>query len=529
MPSRPDRRFGSVREVTFDLFRQWGVDAIFGNPGSTEVPMFRDFPDDFRYFLGLQESVVVGMADGYAQATGKAAVVNLHSAAGVGHALGNIYTAFRNQTPLVITAGQQARSILPFDAFLSADQAAEFPKPYVKYSIEPARAEDVPRALARAYEMAMQTPRGPVFVSIPVDDWDRETEFLSPREVVSTRYPDPGMIAEIAAALDGAERPALVVGAAVDRDNAWDQIISLAELQSSKVYIAPHANRCSFPEGHKLHAGFLPTAREKIVTMLGGHDVIVVIGAPAFVYHVEGDGPHIPPGSTLYQITESPDVASWTPTGNSLVADVRPAIEALLSVCKGSDRAAPEPRPEAPAAAANSEGVITGDLLFETLAAVRSPDTLLVEESPTNTGARQAYVKVNCPGSVFKGASGGLGFAMPAAVGVAIAQTDRRVIGILGDGSAMYSVQSLYSAAQLGLSLTFIIVNNRSYRAIEHFAGYFQMMGAPGTKLPSIDFVGIAEGMGVRGERVERPEDLEEALLRALSAEGPSLLEVIIA
>jgi benzoylformate decarboxylase len=173
----------TVRDAVLHLLRQFRMTTIFGNPGSTELPLFRDFPADFRYVLGLQESLVVGMADGYAQATRNAAVVNLHSAVGVGHALGNIFTAYKNQTPLVITAGQQARSILPFEPFLFATQATEFPKPYVKWSCEPARAEDVPAAIARAYYVAMQPPCGPTFVSVPVDDWDRMCESIEPRQV----------------------------------------------------------------------------------------------------------------------------------------------------------------------------------------------------------------------------------------------------------------------------------------------------------------------------------------------------------
>jgi benzoylformate decarboxylase len=173
----------TVRDSVLGLFRSFGINTIFGNPGSTELPMFRSFPNDFRYIVGLHESVAVGMADGYAQATRKAAVVNLHSAVGVGHAMGSIFTAYRNRTPLVITAGQQARSILPTEPFLFSMQASELPKPYVKWSIEPARAQDVPAAIARAYYLAMQPPCGPTFVSVPVDDWDRSTEPLSPRDV----------------------------------------------------------------------------------------------------------------------------------------------------------------------------------------------------------------------------------------------------------------------------------------------------------------------------------------------------------
>src|SRR5262252_2788182 len=167
----------TVRAAALDLLRAFGITTIFGNPGSTELPLFRDFPKDFRYIVGLQEAVVVGMADGYAQATRNAAFVNLHSAAGVGHAMGNIFTAFRNRTPLVIAAGQQARAILPYEPFLFATEATELPKPYVKWSQEPARGEDVPAAIARAYYTAMQPPCGPTFVSIPVDDWDRNAEW----------------------------------------------------------------------------------------------------------------------------------------------------------------------------------------------------------------------------------------------------------------------------------------------------------------------------------------------------------------
>src|SRR5215468_10866823 len=211
----------TVREVVFDLYRSFGMTTTFGNPGSTELPMFRDFPADFRYVLGLQEMVAIGMADGDAQATRNAGLVNLHSATGLGHGLGAIFTAYKNQTPLVVTAGQQARSILPFEPFLFSDKAPEFPRPYVKWSCEPARAEDVPTAIARAYYTAMQPPRGPTFVSIPVDDWDRFCEPLRAREVSSAVAGEPALLAAAAEALNCAHRPVIVVGAGVARDDAW--------------------------------------------------------------------------------------------------------------------------------------------------------------------------------------------------------------------------------------------------------------------------------------------------------------------
>ena len=278
----------TVREAVLRLLRHLHIDTVFGNPGSTELPMFRDFPSDFRYVLGLQESVVVGMADGYAQATGNAALVNLHSAAGVGHAMGNIFTAFKNQTPLIVTAGQQARSILPFDPFLSAMQATDLPKPYVKWACEPARAEDVPRALARAYHVAMQAPRGPVFVSIPADDWDQPADHVEPRQVSRSMAPDPAVLCQVADALNSARRPAIVAGTGVDRDGAMDLLVQLAERHRAPVYTAPMSARCAFPETHRLFGGFLPAMRERIVEKLAGHDLVLVLGGDEVVMRVTG-------------------------------------------------------------------------------------------------------------------------------------------------------------------------------------------------------------------------------------------------
>src|SRR5262249_3035252 len=211
-PAATAKKSVTVRDATFDLLRAFGIKKVFGNPGSTELPFLADWPDDIDYVLGLQEASVGGMADGYAQATRNAGFVNLHSGAGVGNALGNIYTAHRNQTPLVITAGQQARSILPLQAFLYAERASEFPRPYVKYSIEPARPEDVPAAIARAYYTAMQPPCGPTFVSVPIDDWNHATQPVAARNVSREIGPDWKAMQAMAAALAASKHPALVVG-----------------------------------------------------------------------------------------------------------------------------------------------------------------------------------------------------------------------------------------------------------------------------------------------------------------------------
>lgn len=524
----------TVRDAFFRLMRDLQIDTIFGNPGSTELPMFREFPGDFRYVLGLQESVVVGMADGYAQATGNAAVVNLHSAAGVGHAMGNIFTAFKNQTPLIITAGQQARSILPFDPFLSATQAVDLPKPYVKWACEPARAEDVPQALARAYHVAMQAPRGPVFVSIPADDWDQPADYVQPRQVSRSIAPDPAVLRQVADALNGARRPAIVAGTGVDRDGAMDMLVQLAERHQAPVYTAPMSARCAFPENHRLFGGFLPAMRERIVEKLAGHDLVLVLGAPAFLYHVEGQGPHLPDGAALWQIVDDPQMAAWTPTGNSLVASLHLAVGALLQACNPRQRPLPAPMAHPQPVAASSPMDVAYAL--QVLNEVRREEDVVVEEAPGSRGVMQARLPMSGAGSFYTMASGGLGYGMPAAVGLALGRqrmgTKGRTIALIGDGSSMYSIQALYTAAQLALPITFVILNNRRYAALQDFApvfGFATDEKPAGTDLPDLDFVSLARGQGMQATRVADPSHLAESLRAALTATGPCLIELVVA
>jgi len=515
----------TVRQAAFGLFRAFGLRTIFGNPGSTELPMFRDFPDDFRYVLGLQESIVVGMADGYAQATGNAALVNLHSAAGVGHALGNIFTAYRNQTPLVITAGQQARSILPYEPFLFAEDAASFPKPYVKWSCQPARAEDVPAALARAYYVAMQAPRGPTFVSIPVDDWDRPCEPLAPRTVSRTVQGDPALLADAAEAMNRARRPVIVVGASVARDDAWAETIALAERHQAPVWVSPMSGRNAFPENHRLFAGFLAADRARIVSSLAGHDVILVLGAPAFTYHVEGFGPFIPEGATLVQLVDDPAVAAWTPVGSAIVTGLKLGVGALLAGAEPPPRPAPAPAAPAPRLASDR---LTDKYLLHRISALRPAGSIIVEEAPSSRGPMHDYLPITAENGFHTCASGGLGHGLPAAVGVSLARPGERVIAVLGDGSAMYAIQGLWSAAQLGLPITFVIINNGGYEALQDFARHFGLPRPVGTSLPNLDFRGLAQAQGLHAVRVDRPEDLDEALKSAFQSSGPILVEVVV-
>jgi benzoylformate decarboxylase len=526
MPAKTDNRSTTVKQATFDLLRAFGIKRVFGNPGSTELPFLSDWPSDIDYVLGLQEASVVGMADGYAQATRNAGFVNLHSAAGVGNALGNIYTAHRNQTPLVITAGQQARSILPLQAFLYAERASEFPRPYVKYSVEPARAEDVPAAIARAYYTAMQPPCGPTFVSVPIDDWSHPAQAVAARNVSREIGPDPGAMQALADALVSAEQPALVVGPGVDRAEAVDLMVKLAEKAKAAVWVSPFSARCSFPERHPQFTGFLHASPGQLSEALRAYDLVVVIGAPVFTFHVEGHAAIFDGATTIFQITDDPTAAAVSPSGTSIIATMKPALAMLLDLLPATKRTAPAGRtlPPPPSGAEP----IPIDYLLHTLSTMMPDDAALVEEVPSHRPAMQKFMPMRGQDSFYTMASGGLGYSLPAAVGMALGRGERRTVCLIGDGSAMYSIQALWTAAQRKLPLTVVVINNAGYGAMRSFSQVMQVRNVPGLDLPGIDFVKIAQGMGCDAVRVGKSSELAAALKHGLAHDGVSLIEVAV-
>ncbi|MGA2287910.1 benzoylformate decarboxylase [Bradyrhizobium sp.] len=516
----------TVKHATLDLLRAFKITKIFGNPGSTELPFLSDWPGDIDYVLGLQEASVIGMADGYAQATRNASFVNLHSAAGVGNALGNIYTAHRNQTPMVITAGQQARSILPLQAFLYAERASEFPRPYVKFAVEPARAEDVPAAIARAYYVAMQPPCGPTFVSVPIDDWTHQTQPVAARDISRELGPDPQAMKGLAAALAASRQPALVVGPGIDRAEAVDLMVKVAEKAKAAVWVSPFSARCSFPERHPQFQGFLHASPAQVSEALRGHDLVVVIGAPVFTFHVEGHAAIFDGATTLFQITDDPTAAAVTPVGTSIVATMKPALSMLLEILPLSKRAIPVGRalPPAPVAA----DPIPVEFLLHTLSSAMPDDAALVEEAPSHRPAMHRYMPMRGQDSFYTMTSGGLGYGLPAAVGMALGRPGIRTVCLIGDGSAMYSIQALWTAAQRKLPLTVVVINNQGYGAMRSFSQVMQVRNVPGLDLPGIDFVRIAQGMGCDAMRVTKSAELAPALQRSLAHDGTGLIEVMV-
>jgi benzoylformate decarboxylase len=526
----------TVRDATFDLLRREGMTTIFGNPGSTELPMLADFPPDFTYVLGLQEIVAVGMADGYAQATGRPAFVNLHTAPGVGNGMGAIFNAQANKAPLVITAGQQVRALMTLQANLTNRDAARMPHPLVKWSYEVPRAEDVPHAIARATHLASLPPKGPVFVSIPMDDWAAEvdedaTRHATTRSVTGRAAADPKAVKELAGSLRAAKNPVLAAGPDIDASGAWDAAVALAERQHLPVWAipAPGGSRIGFPEGHPNFRGILPPAIGPLGETLAGHDLVLVAGASVFAYYPNIPGPLLPEGARLVAITSDPDEAARAPMGDAIVADVKLTLEALNAELGGdeSTRTAPEarpaPNPPEPADPMSPTAAVA------TLAEVFPADGIVVIESPSATIALRDQMRISRPGSYFFTAGGGLGYGMPAAVGVGLGAPDRPVVCVIGEGSAQYAIQAFWSAVAYDVPVTFLVLRNEEYAILKWFASLEAVEGAPGLDLPRLDVSSVAAGYGVNTRQAGDPDELREHLRAAIASDRPELVEVRVA
>ena len=521
----------TVREAFFDVARELGLTTVFGNPGSTEEPFLKDFPADFRYLLALQEAPAVAMADAYSQRTGRPALVNLHTAAGMGNAVGNIESAWYNRAPLIITAGQQTREMLLLEPYLANVQPEVVPQPFVKWAYQPARAEDLPAALMRAYAAAVLPPAGPVFLSIPMDDGEQPCPRPPVIRTVSRRLSaDHDALAPAIASLTGARAPALVIGGAVDQVGGWDDAVALAEKLRCDVWAAPGEGRPGFPETHPLYRGALPPAIGPLSAALSGHDVIVVVGAPVFRYYPFVPGEYLPAGAELFHVTDDPSEAARAPVGTAILADPGRACAVLASAVPQADRPLPPSRPTPPARRCDDQ--ITPEWLYHTIQEVRPPESVIVQESMSTLRHLREQIPTDRPRSFFSMSSGVLGYGLPAAVGVALAErdegTDRKVICIVGDGAANYVIQALWTAAQHRLPILFVVVRNGAYNILKSFAELLDTPGVPGLDVPGLDFVGLANGYGCTAERVTAPDDLAEALKRGVEASHPHVVEVTV-
>jgi benzoylformate decarboxylase len=524
----------TVRDATFEVLREQGLTTIFGNPGSTEVPFLTDFPEDLRFVLGLHEGSVVGLATGWAIGRGDPALALLHTTAGLGNAVGALATARVNRAPLVVLVGQQDRRHLALDPFL-AGKLRGLGGEYPVWVEEPVRAQDVPGAIGRAAHEAV-TQRGPALVIVPMDDWDapaeEEREDAAPARVVRAASADPAAVEELARFLEAAQAPALVVGAGTDDAESWKALVGLAERLVAPVFQESFGARAGFPQDHRLFAGVLPADRPRLRERLAPHDAILVVGAPAFRQSPYAPGRFTEPGTRIAIVGDNADEVQRSPAELAVLAPPASVCRALAKRLPQRDATPPEPYqpPRAPDPPAAGEPLRAGHVLAAL--AERLPDeAVVVEEAPVDRPELHDRLLAHRPLGFLSAAMGGLGFALAGATGVRMALPERPVVAVVGDGSALYGIQALWSAAHYGVGPLFVILSNGGYAIMDRLA---ERQGGRGAwPAFDVDIAGLARAQGCDAKRIsehgELVQTLDDVIPTLAHRDQPLLLDVVIA
>jgi benzoylformate decarboxylase len=521
-------------EAVVEVLRSEGVDRVFGNPGTTELPFLDALvaAGDLPYVLALHEGSLVATADAFARVTRRTAFVSLHVAAGLANGLIGMLNARRSRTPLVVTAGQQDRRHLLQEPMLGGDLVG-LAAAASKSAVEVTRVEDVVPVLRRAFALASTPPAGPVFVSLPMDDFEQTaaagTTQLLARRLAGRSVPAPVELHALAKRLTAARNPVLVVGAGLDAaPGGLEAGVALAERQNLAAWLAPNTSRVGFPTDHPNFRGNLPAGIAWLSESLAGHDLILVAGAPVFQYYPYAPGNYLPPGAELVAIVDDPDAAARAPVGDALVADPALALRGLLELLPQTNR--PAPVPLAPLKIPPAVDTLTAAQVYDIVGPLFGHNGIVVTESMNGAAAMWDRMTFRRSGSFFFCAAGGLGFAVPGAVGAQLAQPERPVLAVSGDGSAQYGIQGLYTAANRRLPVTFLILVNREYGILKGFGDYLTTTGVPGLDLDYLDYEALAKGYGIPAVRTGRPDELAVAVKQAFTATGgPHMIIVDVA
>lgn len=528
-----------------EMLRSAGVDRVFGNPGTTELPLLDELVsfEDMAYHLVLQEGVAVGMADGYAQAAGRVGVLSLHVTGGVANALGLVYDAARAGTPLLLLSGQQDTRLALQEPFLYSDMV-RWVRPLVKWAYEVAHPSDLARALRRALAEATAPPTGPVFLAVPLNVLRAEdvaVEDVSPR-VALRAAPDPAGLAAAAGLLRQARAPLVVAGDRVAQAGAEAELLALAEATGWPVALEPFPTRFIFPTRHPQARGALPRFAAGVRAALAGHDVVLAAGLTPFEHFLYDGAAPLPPGTRVVHLDMAASfIGRNHPVAAGVPGDLRAALAALCAAVGPLHHARPSasaagPAPDGPAAPASGPYEAVADAV----AAVLEPEDILVEEAISARTAVLSRIPRSVPGTFFGEKGGTIGWGLPAALGVKLARPDRRVLAVVGDGSFLMEAQGLWTAAHDGIGIALVVLNNRGYTILKQglasLAGQAARRGDyPATDVTGVDLVGLARSFGVAGERVTATgpgrgwiSQLQEVLRRALAAGGPSLVEVVL-
>lgn len=530
-------RTATVRDAAFEVMRSRGMTTIFGNPGSTEIPFLVDVPADIEFVMGLHEGAVVGMAAGYALAREQPAFVNLHTAPGLGNAVNALANARDVQAPLVVVVGQQDRKQLALKPFLTGRALEQLAGEYPVWSHLPPRPQDVPGAIARAYNEAI-TKRGPALVVVPMGDWEEPADALSPtapQRVLTPAAVDREQLQELTDLIDAAENPAIVTGAGNDTRDGWAAAVALAERLGCPVWHEPFSARASFPEDHPLFAGHLDWHRRRMRETLAPHDLVLVLGTAAFkLYVLDEAAPPVAPGTHVAVVTDDPEEAQRSQAELALIAPVAPVCAALAQAVRARpDAPQPEPfrRPDA-LPPPRSQEPLQQSHVIDAVAKRIPRDAILMEEAPSARPEMLDRIPTRAPLGWISNGNGGLGFGLAGAIGLRMGQPHRPVVAIVGDGSAMFGIQALWSAATYAAGVLIIVMANGNYGVMNLQAR--QRGGkAAWPDFPGLDIAGIARGLGCPAQRIETYEELNKALDETFASladrQQPLLLEVVIA
>lgn len=545
------------RDLVLKAFQKYEVEYLFGNPGTTELPLIDglvNYPD-IEFVVSLHEDVCVGMAAGYAQATGKPGVVNLHAAPGLAHGMGNVYDAYRAGVPLIVTAGQQDTRLALQEPALWGEMVSMV-KDYTKWSWEVKNAQELPAVLHRAFKVAMTEPMGPVFLSFPSDVlWQEVDADPLPLTVVPTNIRgDLEAVKQASNLIRTAKNPVFITGDRIATSEGLNEMVQLAELTGAPVYIEHQCSRLSFPYSHPQYAGRCLPNGPFLEEILSKADVVAFIGVSSQAPLLYFDRPIIQQGTKVIAI----DSGEWELGKNmyvdvAIIANPRIAIkeitefieigashedrvrfeslkEQTLQIKKQRDglrlKELEETKGHVPLSPA--------EVMYELNIALPS-NAIIVDESVTSGKYTHSYLDLNSPGSLIALKGGGLGYGMPASLGAQLGRPDMRVVNVIGDGSSLYYIQSLWNAARNKLPVVFVIMNNQSYMILK--GGILNINGEsakrnvfPGMDLnePAVDFVSVAKGFGIDAVRVEKPDDLKPAFERAFKEKKPMLIDVLI-
>jgi len=545
------------KKALIELLRHEGVEYVYGIPGATEI-LFMDALEeapDIRYILGLHEVVCAGMAEGYARASGKVGFLNLHTGPGVAAALPMIYNAQLGGVPLVITAGQNHTRLLQYDPHLSGDIVG-MGKIYTKWSTEIVHAEDIPTTIQRAFKMAMQPPTGPVLVSIPQNVLEQQFDFkYKPNTIVYTRLrPDKAGLGRALEILQEAKRPFILVESGVARCDALDEVVRFAELTGSRVYQAWMSD-VNFPVTHPQYLGDLDPSSPQAKSVFKDMDVLIGIGCSLFAQGFFNPEQTLPPNVRIIHIDENPwEIGKNFPVDCGIQGDIKVALAELNESIENTipSRVRGKAKERAKEIAGEKSKLndqlkiqlehekdcvpISISRLMMEIRNAMTPNTVIVDECWSSSGMLRQFLDLTRHKTLFRSRKGGsIGWGLPGALGVKLGLPDKEVVAVIGDGSAAWSMQSLWTAARYRIPVTFVITNNASYRQVKIvrklvLGDYPLNERHDGMELddPILNFSMLAQSMGVKGETIKKPEELSRALKTAIDSGEPRLVEVFV-